>query len=135
MKVYFVTTGEYSDYCIEGTFSTEEKAEAFAALSGGRVETAVADLHCEDVWCDRWCSVFDVKTAKIEEMGGRRAELRKRASCKESVEFYDYSCQANPKGRITSTSYISQAEATRIVIQKAHDLGISIEEKPGCVGH
>ena len=29
-KVYILTSGEYSDYSIEATFSTKEKAEAFA---------------------------------------------------------------------------------------------------------
>jgi hypothetical protein len=31
MNVYIVTSGEYSDYKIEGVFSTKEKADAFAA--------------------------------------------------------------------------------------------------------
>ena len=43
MKIYVVTEGEYSDYCIYGVFTKEKKAERYAYLIGGSVEEYEAD--------------------------------------------------------------------------------------------
>lgn len=42
MKVYLVSTGEYSDCCNVGAFSTREKAVAFLAAFGG-------EEHCNPI--------------------------------------------------------------------------------------
>lgn len=49
MKVYVVTTGNYSDYGIEGIFSTEEKANEFMeALEDERDWNAIAEWDMDD---------------------------------------------------------------------------------------
>ena len=52
-KIYLVTSGEYSDYTVEGAFSTREKAEAYLAhfhtdpraYHVGRIEEYALDPH------------------------------------------------------------------------------------------
>lgn len=46
--IYLVTSGEYSDYRIEGAFSTEDKANAFAAT----FERGYGDTRVEDYTLD-----------------------------------------------------------------------------------
>lgn len=43
MKIYIVTSGEYSDYHIVGVFLMENEAEEFAHKANGEVETYVVD--------------------------------------------------------------------------------------------
>jgi hypothetical protein len=130
MKVYVVTTDEDSHinkvdvgdlYIIEGIFSTQEKADAFAALCGGEVEVIAVDERCTDMWCNRWMAVFDVKTGEVKK--DRYAVLQGWSECKEWVGI-GYS-----KGFIRAYSYVSQVEATRLVIEKAKELDMSIAEK------
>jgi len=51
-KVYIVTSGSYSDYQIDGVFSTEERAEAFITATGlydGRAVRWDVDLDAEKI--------------------------------------------------------------------------------------
>jgi hypothetical protein len=56
MKVYVVTTGEYSDYGISAIFSTKEKAEA----------------HCETLRAEEYCNEKpnDIEEYELDEMVG-----------------------------------------------------------------
>lgn len=57
MTIYAVTSGEYSDYRIEGVFSTKEKAEAFALLvcEANDIEEYVLDSRVDEVEGAIWC--------------------------------------------------------------------------------
>lgn len=57
MRIYAVTSGEYSDYRIEGVFSTKEKADAFALLvfEANDIEEYVLDFRVADVEGTIWC--------------------------------------------------------------------------------
>jgi len=48
MDIWIVTSGSYSDYRIEGVFSTKDLADSFADKIGGEVDV---DEWCVDVRC------------------------------------------------------------------------------------
>lgn len=56
MTIYAATSGEYSDYRIEGVFSTKEKADAFALLvsDANDIEEYVLDQRADDVEGTIW---------------------------------------------------------------------------------
>jgi hypothetical protein len=62
-SVYVVTTGCYSDYRIEGVFSTGEKAKEFISATGiegdGEIETWILDAHIDKT--ERGYNFYTVK--------------------------------------------------------------------------
>lgn len=76
MKVYVITSGEYSDYCISAVALSREKAEQICAtlngLNGYRSETATFDEYdTDEIQCETNEDVFlcyeagfDYKTLK-----------------------------------------------------------------------
>lgn len=47
MKIYVVTSGEYSDYCINAVFTNKEKAMEYIAIRAGQSDFS-EDLHMEE---------------------------------------------------------------------------------------
>jgi hypothetical protein len=66
MKIYLVTQGEYSDYQILGAFSTEEKAQQFAA-GHGTIEPFEVDDPENDLRGFRtmWCINIYLETGNM----------------------------------------------------------------------
>ena len=54
MKVYIVTSGEYSDYRINAVFSTKEKAEDYLAAEPSNVETPEIEEYEMDMPPSEW---------------------------------------------------------------------------------
>lgn len=74
MKVYVITSGEYSDYCIDAVALTREKAEQICAILNGsngyRSDTAmIEEYNTDEIQCEsnedvEFCygAGFDYKT-------------------------------------------------------------------------
>jgi len=50
MKVYIVTSGDYSDYHIEAVFTNEEQANLYCALHAGRWDSPSVEEYETDTW-------------------------------------------------------------------------------------
>ena len=74
MKVYVITSGEYSDYCIQTVALSREKAEQICAMLNGsngyRSDTAtIEEYDTDEIQCEtnedvglRYDAAFDYKT-------------------------------------------------------------------------
>lgn len=79
-KIYVVTSGEYSDYCINAVFESREKAELYCAIKNATKEYRYDRCEIEEYELsddtiegniDKWY-YFDVRTYQH---GGSSAEL------------------------------------------------------------
>ena len=72
MKLYLVTKGEYSGYCVVGVYSTAEKAAAAARVYADANEVDEIDLDPESPWpvglrrYRVWMSLDGVKSAVFQ---------------------------------------------------------------------
>lgn len=70
MKIYLVTTGEYSDYRVEGAFSTKEKAEKLIAKfkkykTESYIEEYELDNAMETIKLDTYFVEYNLVTKKV----------------------------------------------------------------------
>jgi len=63
MKVFVVTQGEYSDYCIRAAFSTQEGAQRFIDAGGGE---SIENYECDEWTPDHgeWAFDFDLESGE-----------------------------------------------------------------------
>ncbi len=113
MTVYVVTSGQYSDYEINGLFSSKEKAEEFIAeiATEDRKSFFDTDYHVEqwplDVWKKdegRWVFVFDNKTGnvtyeKCETAADLEIENVDYVEPDNKGKYGDFCCQVSRKNR------------------------------------
>jgi hypothetical protein len=65
MKVYMVSDGDYSDYSIQGVFSTEEKAQKFLShFMYDRIEVRNIDPDVPECQGDRYRLEFNIATGE-----------------------------------------------------------------------
>lgn len=114
-KVFVVTHGEYSDYCIVGVFSTKDKAAeacpaAAAEIGSARIEEWGLDTADEALLQQVFQAKITIDTgAIISETPYERAECRQR----------DWSTSfVHPEyNSITAYSVVSQEHALKVAIE------------------
>ncbi len=120
--VYLVTSGEYSDYSVDGAFSTEGLAKEFAAKAeGAQIEPWELDERCQDENCSYWSAELDLATDLLltRNSGTELADPKTRVA---TVEHADYVCKAHPEGYVYSHSYVSQEHANKLCVEKKQEI-------------
>lgn len=135
--VYVVTTGSYSDYSIEGVFSSREKAEAHM---GGKpdqfnnIEEYELDTLPVTVWGHRWDAHLLRDGTETNNMGGPVREhdtqsfLVECSNIKESSylwtnrtaikkEQHDYNREHNQRPWFQGISYKSYSHAVKLAVE------------------
>ena len=126
MKVYVVTSGQYSDYGIEAMFSTPEKAQAFIAKQDfnedrGREEWELDEWeHALKTEC--WETVIKLETGETRNRDTERIGTWTRfvpnprwtetENTWWNIPRYDQPCDA-----IRALSVVSQEHATKIAVE------------------
>lgn len=120
--VYLVTSGEYSDYSINGVFSTEQLAEEFAAkIEGGEVDPWELDERSQEENCPCWVALLDLATEllSVRNQGSVLCSPSKRV---DTAIHTNYKSKAHPKGYILSRSYVSQEHADKLCVEKKQEI-------------
>lgn len=122
--IYLVTSGEYSDYCVEGVFSSEKLAKEFAVKSGGEIEPWVLDERSVDRNCHYWLAVLHLATGNLSPRGGEDKYELANPKTRAGYVKYDpaYKSEAYPKGCIYSKSYVSQEHANKLCVEKKQEI-------------
>jgi len=75
-KIFLVTNGEYSDYHIEGAFSTRKKAENFTSNNSGTIEEILIDkLENANTIKTFYCYI-NLKSGEIHNEGVSSARVK-----------------------------------------------------------
>ena len=120
--VYLVTSGEYSNYSVNGAFSSEQLAQEFIEKFGeANIASWELDDRCQEEICSYWCALLDLATECFLEQKPR-SELADPKTRVGSVGHRSYTCQAHPKGYIVSQSYVSQEHANKLCIEKKQEI-------------
>jgi hypothetical protein len=119
MKVYLVSTGEYSDYTILGLFSTREKADAFITeLAKGRfqqpndVEEYDLDARVGQAYGPTWLARITLDTGEVRASKCIFDSVRHPEVC--TVEPHDNEL-------LTAVSPISKEHATKVAVEKRQE--------------
>lgn len=127
--IYIVTSGEYSDYGIDGIFSTKSKAETFIEeckkqtylKSDYEAEEWELDDKTESTVATSWDAVLDIATGDIERREARIEFVAKNKRVSK-VLVPDYVSQAHPKGSIIVQSFVSLEHAVKLCVEKQQEL-------------
>lgn len=122
--IYIVTSGEYSDYVIEGTFSTKKKAEDFkekVEATPGDIEEWELDKRVTDILCTHWISVLNIATGNLESVGSQ-TQLAHPNTRVDVVNHYAHSSPFYPKGHIVAKSFVSQEHADKFCVEKYQEI-------------
>ncbi len=121
--IYLVTSGEYSDYSVDGAFSSEKLANQFIKIAGGSIEPWEMDERRRDRNCPHWYATLDLKTGGISAgSASSYSEIADPNTRVGYVKYYDYSCIAHPEGHINAQSYISQKHANKLCVEKRQEI-------------
>ena len=127
--IYIVTSGEYSDYRIEGIFSSRVKAEVFIEEAKKKTNTGSdfcfeeweLDERTKDTVATFWSAILDIATGAIRNCNARVEFVPENKRVK-SVDVWKYVCEAYPKGHIVSRSYVSSEHAAKLCMEKRQEL-------------
>jgi hypothetical protein len=109
-KIFIVTSGEYSDYHIEGVFSTKKLAEEFAAKGSGNVEEYDLDARTKDQVREVFCVEIDLHTGEINREDSVERLCGDRYT---EVNIYGYPSRS----RIIAGSVVSRDHAIKIAVE------------------
>lgn len=118
MKVFIVTTGEYSDYHICEVFTTREAAESFLPKAGG-IEPEIEEYEADAVDTfeerDSWNASVDMEDGKITRACKAGKDLV-RSSDRGASEVYNDDWIGRPVYAM-STSYVSKEHAIKLAVE------------------
>jgi hypothetical protein len=124
--VYVVTSGEYSDYRIEGTFSAREKAEAFltAAFPGARRDAD--DANIEEWTLDEKEGVrlapthevrIELASGQVTSYGGRMGRVGPGDRCRVDGPWPGY----RDTTYLNVASPVSEEHAVKVAVEKRQE--------------
>lgn len=120
--IYLVTSGEYSNYGINGVFSSEQLAKEFIEKhKDGGIEEWELDERSREEVCPYWRADLDVATSVLVpgNVGSDLADPKTRTA---TIEFDSHASNAYPKGHIYSISYVSQEHANKLCVEKKQEI-------------
>ena len=129
MKIYVVTSGEYSNYSIEGIFSTKEKADAFVSkYSDGGVEEYELDERVE--WALTKAALWKEVRHKLNQggtslSGGQQQRLciARGIAIKPEVLLLDEPCSAlDPISTAHIEELVNELKADYTVVIVTHNM-------------
>jgi hypothetical protein len=123
-KVYAVTAGCYSDYHIEGIFSTRERAEKFHASvedSDKLIEEYTLDARIDWVARDAWATTMYIADGRISEPFHHQCEYGEMAPPNVKLRSVHHTCIEQTGGNsldwVEVQSYVSQAHADKVAAE------------------
>lgn len=111
MKIYIVTSGEYSAYRIDAVFSTRELAEAFFAGQPNEIYR-IEEFDVDQAPSLRWVTLYEIFWKNGQE-----------------PEFKESIAQANPHSRGLVYSYSNGYIGGFSEISREHAFKLAVEER------
>ena len=144
MKVWAVWHGQYSDICLDGLFSTPEKAEFYKEIHNqtnryddARVECIEIDALIEMIARETWSGNIDIKTGNIDNINKTITIANKNwRTNNHNINDYWKNVITKKRNSITKTvcrvSYISEDHLIKVLAETRQEfLRIMVENGIG----
>ena len=117
MKIYLAASGEYSDYHIDGAFSTKEKADNCAKKNHGFVETFPLDERMEWICRNAWQTSMYISDGRIDKSFTHQNEWNVFAPPAIKIRSIQHECDFKGFDCLTVSSYVSQTHSIKIAVE------------------
>lgn len=128
MKIFIVSFGEYSDYCIAAIFSTREKAQRYAKEFGTKNEIDEYLVDEQDNKTSRMAFIthIDLETGEIIERQRHQlmATAHERSRKSDMADF-----RKLPRGTLSSPLFGRLTAKTTSFVSEAHSLKLAAEAR------
>lgn len=117
--VFVVTSGIYSDYHIDGIFSTKELAAAFVKkLKDDETSVEIWNLDERKEWIlrDAWCAVIYVADGRMDKSYTNRSQSDELAPANKKLRSIQHTFHGG-SDYVSVESYVSQEHAIKAVVE------------------